>query len=63
VTARIDPATWEVAEVTVTGGDDGEMSLRGAADMYALLTGLRESVPHLPGVGPGARITHPGYAG
>jgi len=62
VTVRIDPATWEVSEAAVTGGDDGDVSLRGAADMYVLLTGLRGSAPHLPGVGPGARITHPGYA-
>ena len=62
VTVRVDPATWEVAEAAVTGGDEGEVSLRGAADMYVLLSGLRVSAAHLPGVGPGARITHPGYA-
>ena len=57
-TVRIDPETWEVLEAS----GEGRVSLRGAADMFALLEGLRSSAPHLPAAnGGGARIAHPGY--
>lgn len=62
-TVRLDPASWEVMEATAADGDDREVSLKGAADMYVLLTGLRDSAPHLPAATsqPGSRVSHPGY--
>ncbi len=64
LSARIDPATWEIveAEPGAAAADGDTVALEPAAAMYALLTGLRESVPHLPIAGAlGTRIGHPGY--
>ncbi|MFH2071605.1 MAG: FAD-dependent oxidoreductase, partial [Actinomycetota bacterium] len=59
LTATIDPATWEILDAR--GDAAGEVSLRSAADLYVLLTGMSTSAPQLPGAGPGTRIGHPGY--
>jgi len=61
----VDPATWEVGEVTVAGAGDGEVSLRPAAEMLTLLRGLETTVPHLPAVNgaAGTRIAAPRHGG
>jgi putative selenate reductase len=59
----LDPSTWRVTEATPVNGG-GAVDLKGAADMYVLLEGLRGSAPHLPGMTDGGtRIGHPGYQG
>ncbi len=63
-TARLEPGTLEVIDVTPTRpATDGEAySLEPVADMYVLLRGLAGSMPHLPTVaGGGTRLLHPGY--
>ena len=63
-TARIDPRTFDVETVHVTGLD-GRYSLEACADMFVLLDGLRKSSPFLPvarrTTGTSGRIAHPGY--
>ncbi|MCJ7725076.1 MAG: putative selenate reductase subunit YgfK [Acidimicrobiia bacterium] len=58
--ATIDPEGWAV--IGVESSADGRVSLRNAATLYALLTGLTESAPQLPAARNGLRIGHPGYA-
>jgi putative selenate reductase len=60
---RIDPETWEVHSAEPGTAATGRVSLEPAAAMYALLRGLRDSVPHLPvyEAGSDVRIGHPGY--
>jgi putative selenate reductase len=63
VTLRLDPATWDLLEARANGAGDVTVSLEPAAAMYALLTGLGQSAPHLPVAADEAatRIEHPGY--
>jgi putative selenate reductase len=63
--ARIDPHTFELEHVEATQVDD-RYSLEPCAAMFALLNGLRQSLPFLPTALPGdmataGRIPHPGY--
>jgi putative selenate reductase len=67
--ARLDPETFELwyVETSADARDGDEFSLEACAAMYVLLTGLRESVPHLPTALPVelatiGKIPHPGYA-
>ncbi|MFQ5548663.1 MAG: putative selenate reductase subunit YgfK [Woeseia sp.] len=66
--ARLDPATFEVERAEPTGSADaaGPLSLNPCAAMYVLLTGIRQSMPHLPtayraNTAAAGRIAHPGY--
>ncbi len=61
LTATIDPGTFSLVEASA---GDGVPSLRPAAEMYAVLTGLRSSMPHLPTADEGefaGVVAHPGY--
>lgn len=67
--ARLDPETFELWYVEASAGarDGDEFSLEICAAMYVLLTGLRQSLPHLPTTLPVelatvGKIAHPGYA-
>jgi putative selenate reductase len=55
--ARIDPATFKVEQIERAGKacDEDPLSLEPCAAMYVLLSGLRESVPHLPTAWPADR--------
>ena len=67
--ARLDPDTFELESIEAAKGirADGELSLEPCATMYALLNGIRQSMPQLP-TAPSAesaaagKIAHPGYA-
>jgi putative selenate reductase len=66
LTARLDPASWELLEGEAgPGASEGEaLSLVPAATAYALLMGLAGSMPFLPAVSAASaagRIGHPGY--
>ncbi len=64
--ALLEAGTFAVVEAELTGQPDGaRISLEPAAVMATLLTGVTESVPHLPIAGSpaGTRIAAPGLAG
>jgi putative selenate reductase len=61
LTATIDPGDFSIREATA---GDGVPSLKPAAEMYAVLTGLRHSMPHIPTAEGGefvGVVAHPGY--
>jgi putative selenate reductase len=60
---RVDPHTWQVLDGSADPEVARSVSLLPAAVMYALLSGLQGSVPHLPADGGRreGRIAHPGY--
>ena len=66
--AQLDTGSFEPAQIEVSAGvGNGELlSLEPAATMYALLNGLRKSLPFLPtalpaGITADGIIRHPGY--
>ena len=62
--AVLDAGTFALVEASPTGAADGEeLSLKPAAVMATLLTGVTGSLPHIPTVAAGgSRMAHPGYA-
>ncbi|HEX7399517.1 MAG TPA: FAD-dependent oxidoreductase, partial [Candidatus Limnocylindrales bacterium] len=61
--AVLDADTFALVEATATGAADGEeLSLKPAALMATVLTGVTGSLPHIPTVAAGgSRVAHPGY--
>lgn len=66
--ARLDPESFEPVQIEVSDGarNGDALSLEPAATMYALLNGLKKSLPFLPAaLAPGlianGKIPHPGY--
>ena len=53
--ARLDPDTFDVkhAEHTDSNENGATLSLEPCAAMFVLLTGLKQSAPHLPTARPG----------
>jgi putative selenate reductase len=69
IKATLEPGDFSVqhVEVVTNPADDETFSLEPCATMYALLTGLRDSMPYLPTALPtqvaaAGKIAHPGYA-
>jgi putative selenate reductase len=67
--ATLDEDDFSIRHIEVIAdlGDDEALSLEPCAVMYALLTGLRDSMPYLPTALPAeaavaGKIAHPGYA-
>ncbi len=61
LTATVDPSDFSLLEAEA---GDGVPSLEPAAVMYAVLTGVRGSMPHIPTADGGefvGVIAHPGY--
>jgi putative selenate reductase len=61
LTATLDPADFSLLEASA---GDGVPSLQPAAEMYAVLSGLRHSMPHIPTADGGefvGIVSHPGY--
>jgi putative selenate reductase len=66
LSATIDPETWELIDAAAgpEAAEGGEVTLERCASMFVLLSGLRDSAPHLPAIGAtpvAARFAHPGY--